>query len=109
MRKPRELEAKPTPIEGEAGSLRAAMHALATSARAAARELSRTGTAQKDEALRAVAGALGTHARRILAANRADVAAARKAGQSAAFVDRLALDAGRVAGIARAVRDVAAL
>src|SRR5512142_1443211 len=109
MRKPRELEAKPSPDDGESDSLRASMHALATSARAAARELSRAGTAQKDEALRAVARALGTHARQILAANRADVVAARKAGQGAAFLDRLALDAGRVAGIARAVLDVAAL
>jgi glutamate-5-semialdehyde dehydrogenase len=85
------------------------MRALAGAARDAARELSRAPTAQKDEALRAAADALGKRSRAILAANRADVAAAKKAGQNAAFLDRLALDAGRLDGIARALGEVAAL
>jgi glutamate-5-semialdehyde dehydrogenase len=92
-----------------AGDLPGAMRALATRARDAARVLSRASTAQKDEALRAVAAAIGDRARAILAANRADVAAARKAGQTAAFLDRLALDPKRVGGIARAVGEVVAL
>ncbi|HEX7625158.1 MAG TPA: glutamate-5-semialdehyde dehydrogenase [Anaeromyxobacteraceae bacterium] len=85
------------------------MRALAGAARDAARELSRAPTAQKDEALRAAADALGKRSRAILAANKADVAAAKKAGQNAAFLDRLALDAGRLDGIARALGEVAAL
>ncbi|HEX7489235.1 MAG TPA: glutamate-5-semialdehyde dehydrogenase [Anaeromyxobacteraceae bacterium] len=85
------------------------MRALACAARDAARELSRAPTAQKDEALRAAADALGKRSRAILAANKADVAAAKKAGQNAAFLDRLALDAGRLDGIARALGEVAAL
>jgi glutamate-5-semialdehyde dehydrogenase len=85
------------------------MRALACAARDAARELSRAPSEQKDEALRAAADALGKRSRAILAANRADVTAAKKAGQNAAFLDRLALDAGRLDGIARALGEVAAL
>src|SRR5512146_138480 len=109
MRKPKEIETQAGPSDDGQDPVRASMRALALSGREAARVLSRASTAQKDEALRAVAAALGRHSRRILAANRADVVAARKAGQSAAFVDRLALDAGRIAAIARSVLEVAAL
>ena len=52
---------------------------------------------------------IGKRARRILAENRADVAAAKKAGQNAAFQDRLALDPHRLDGIAKALLEVAAL
>jgi glutamate-5-semialdehyde dehydrogenase len=90
-------------------SLQDRMRELATRARDASRVLGRAPTAQKDEALRLAADALRRRARAILAANRADVSAARKAGQPAAFQDRLALDAGRLEGIARALREVAAL
>ncbi len=83
--------------------------ALATAARDAARVLARAPTAQKDAALRAVAAAIGKRARSIVAANRADVSAARKAGQTAAFLDRLALDPGRLDAIARSLGDVVAL
>jgi glutamate-5-semialdehyde dehydrogenase len=85
------------------------MRSLAEAARDASRALSHASTGQKDEALRAAAAAIGRRARAILAANRADVAAARKAGQTAAFQDRLALDAKRLDGIAGALREVAAL
>jgi glutamate-5-semialdehyde dehydrogenase len=104
---------QPTTLPGEpptaAADLGASMRALALSAREAARALAGAPTAQKDEALRAAAAALGKRARRILSENRADVVAARKAGQSAAYLDRLALDPGRLAGIAAALREVAAL
>jgi len=85
------------------------MRTLAGAARDAARELSRASTEQKDEALRAAADALAKRSRTILAANKADVAAAKKAGQNAAFLDRLALDAARLDGIARALGEVASL
>ena len=45
----------------------------------------------------------------VLAANAEDVAAAREAGTPEALVDRLRLDAGRVAAMADGLRDVAAL
>jgi glutamate-5-semialdehyde dehydrogenase len=52
--------------------------------------------------IRACAGA-------ILNANAEDMAQARGSGQAAAFLDRLALDAGRLEGIASAVDSIAAL
>ena len=85
------------------------MRALAQASREAARALSLAATGQKDEVLRAAAAAIGKRARRILAENRADVAAAKKAGQNAAFQDRLALDPHRLDGIAKALLEVAAL
>jgi len=85
------------------------MRRLAAAARDAARLLSHAPTAQKDAALLETAAALGNRSRAILEANRADLDAARKAGQGAAYLDRLALDPKRLDGIARALREVAAL
>ena len=85
------------------------MRALATEARAAARRLSHAPSASKDAALRAGAAAILRRAPAILAANREDLAAARQAGKNAAYLDRLALDAPRLAGIAAAIEEVAAL
>jgi glutamate-5-semialdehyde dehydrogenase len=85
------------------------MRRLAEGARGAARLLSHAPTAQKDAALLEAAAALGKRSRAILDANRADLAAARQAGQGSAYLDRLALDPKRLDGIARALREVAAL
>ncbi len=90
-------------------SLALEMRALAEAARDAARVLGHAPTGRKDDALRAAAAAIGRRSRRILAENRADVAAARKAGQGAAFLDRLALDSKGLDGIARSLLEVAAL
>jgi glutamate-5-semialdehyde dehydrogenase len=89
--------------------LAAEMRKLAVAARDASRLLGRADTRRKDEALRAAADALGRRRRKILAENAKDVEAARGAGQSAAFLDRLALDPRRIDGIARALLEVAAL
>ncbi len=91
--------------EGLAGDMRA----LAQASRVASRALGRAGTREKDEALRAAADAVLRGAARILAENAKDVEAARAAGQSAAFLDRLALDPQRLQGIANALLEVAAL
>jgi glutamate-5-semialdehyde dehydrogenase len=85
------------------------MRALAERGRDASRVLGRAPTAQKDEALRGAAAAIRKHARGILAANRADLADAHAAGQSAAFEDRLALDPKRLDAIAKSLLDLAAL
>jgi glutamate-5-semialdehyde dehydrogenase len=99
------------PPRSEAGAegVAGAMRALAEASRQASRAVAQAPTAQKDEALRGAAAAIGKRARRILAENRADLSAARKAGQSAAFQDRLALDPKRLELIARALLEVAAL
>ncbi|MDE2490725.1 MAG: glutamate-5-semialdehyde dehydrogenase [Elusimicrobia bacterium] len=83
--------------------------ALARAAKEASRALAVAPTAVKNRALRAMARALRRRAGRVLAANRVEVAAAKAAGRSAAFVDRLSLDRGRLDGVARALERVAAL
>ncbi len=85
------------------------MRKLAVAARDASRVLGRAETRRKDEALLAAADAIVRRARRILAENGRDLAAAKAAKQPAAFLDRLRLDAGRLEGVARALREVAAL
>jgi len=90
-------------------TLTAEMRSLALAARQAARALSHAPTARKDQALRLGAGAILRREAEILAANREDLATARAAGQNAAYLDRLALDGARLAGIARAIEEVASL
>ncbi len=82
---------------------------MARAARAASRVLAKTPTAVKDRALMAMARALRRRARPILAANALEVAAARAAGRTAAFVDRLTLTPERLDGVAKALERVASL
>jgi glutamate-5-semialdehyde dehydrogenase len=85
------------------------MRALALRARDAARVLASAPTRLKDQALRHAAEAIRRRRDAILRENEADVAAARAEGQTDAFVDRLALDAGRLGGIERALEEIATL
>jgi len=85
------------------------MRTLALAAKDAARALSRAPSAQKNAALLAAADAVGRRGRGILAASKHDLAAAKKAGQSAAFIDRLSLDPKRLDKIAASLREVARL
>jgi glutamate-5-semialdehyde dehydrogenase len=85
------------------------MRALAQRAKAAARVMASATTAQKNQALTAMAKALREATAAILEANALDVADAKAAGKNAAFIDRLLLDAGRVEAMAKAVEAVAAL
>jgi glutamate-5-semialdehyde dehydrogenase len=78
-------------------------------AKRAARALARTDTAVKDAALEAIAAALQERLEEILAANALDMELAREACIGDALLDRLRLDEARVAAIARAVRQIAAL
>jgi glutamate-5-semialdehyde dehydrogenase len=85
------------------------LRALVLRVRAAARLLATASTAAKDRALAAMAGSLRARQEAILAANRDDVSEARSAGKSAAFLDRLGLDAARLEGMAAAVEAVRGL
>src|SRR5580704_12334571 len=76
-------------------------------AKRAARALARTDTAVKDGALEALA--LEERLDEILAANALDMQLAREADIGDALLDRLCLDEARVAAVARAVRQIAAL
>jgi len=78
-------------------------------AKHASRALARTDTALKDAALEAIATALLARSEEILAANERDMQLGREAELSEALLDRLALDEGRIAGIARAVAQIVAL
>jgi glutamate-5-semialdehyde dehydrogenase len=82
---------------------------LCLAAREAARRLARTDSATKDRALHAIADALEARTPEILEANARDLEAGRESGLSAALMDRLALDAGRVGAMAAGVRQIAAL
>jgi glutamate-5-semialdehyde dehydrogenase len=85
------------------------VHELARRARTAARTLATAPRSQKDAALLATADALVAATGRIVAANALDVEAARADGTPENVIDRLLLDAERVAAFAQGVRDVAAL
>ncbi|MDR2857951.1 MAG: gamma-glutamyl-phosphate reductase, partial [Novosphingobium sp.] len=82
---------------------------LAEAGRAAQRRLALLSDADKAAALRAAARALRAAGPEILAANARDVAAGEADGLTGAMLDRLRLDPGRLAGIAGAVEEVAAL
>ncbi len=82
---------------------------LGAAARAAARRLAAASSAAKNAALEGIARGLLDSEAAILEANARDYAAARAAGLSDAMLDRLRLDHGRLEGIAKDVRAVAAL
>ncbi len=82
---------------------------MARRARAAAAVLAQTPTVRKAEALLAAAKQLRADEAMILAANAKDLEAGAANGLSAAMLDRLKLDAGRLEGIAAGVEAVAGL
>jgi glutamate-5-semialdehyde dehydrogenase len=84
---------------------------LAERARVASRALAISTSEQRARALRLFADELGSPgvASAIAAANEADLSAAAGAGKNAAFIDRLRIDDKRLAGLAKAVRDVSNL
>ena len=85
------------------------MEDLGLRARAAQRPLAIAGTERKNAALAAMAAALESRAEAILAANAKDLDNGKKAGLTAAQMDRLALDGPRLAGMADGIRAIAAL
>jgi glutamate-5-semialdehyde dehydrogenase len=82
------------------------MNDLATQARAAARLLSLAPPEQKNRALEAMERAIRANAAVILAANAEDVAEARGAGISSAFLDRLTLTQARIEAMADGIATV---
>jgi glutamate-5-semialdehyde dehydrogenase len=92
-----------------AGDLAAECRMLAEHARVAARGLALARGAAKNGWLRRAAEALDRRSGEILTANARDVAAAPGLGLNAAAIDRLTLNPKRIADMARALLDVAAL
>jgi glutamate-5-semialdehyde dehydrogenase len=81
----------------------------ARAARVASRSLASLTTTVKDRALHAAADAVLANTHQILAANAADLDAARAVGTAEAMLDRLALNPQRIDGIAAGLRQVAGL
>jgi len=85
------------------------MTELATRSRDAGRALAKLDTATKNKLLLAMADSIEKSAAKIKVANAKDLDAGKKAGLSAAMLDRLTLNDKRLADIAKGVREVAGL
>ena len=85
------------------------MRAMGSAARAAADELGRCTAEQRDKALRSLATALVAESDRVLAANDADLAAARDDGMDEHVAERMMLNGDRIADMASAVVNIADL
>ena len=85
------------------------IHDMAVRARAAAGELAKLTTAEKDAALAAIADQLEKDAAAIRAANTVDVENARKAGLKDAMIDRLTLTDARFKSMVEGVRHIVSL
>jgi glutamate-5-semialdehyde dehydrogenase len=99
----------PTTQDAELAAATEAVQEAARAARAASKRLVTLTTEQKNAALHAAADALLANKDRILAANAEDIDRARAAGTEESLIDRLALNASRVDGIASGLRQVAGL
>ena len=86
-----------------------ALLAQGKTAQAAAKQLARTSTEMKNQALINVANALETEQEPILIGNRKDYDAAKAGGMDDAMLDRLLLSPDRLLGMARDVRTIAGL
>ena len=82
---------------------------ICADAKRAAKALARADTATKNAALERIATALEERTEEILEANARDMESGREAELGEALLDRLLLDERRIAGIARAVRQIVAL
>jgi glutamate-5-semialdehyde dehydrogenase len=103
------MSATSAPVTTSATELAATMREIGRRARAAGRVLALAPTEAKNKALRAMAAAIRAGSADILAANAEDIAEAKADGTTAAFLDRLMLDAKRVEAMAAGVEVVAEL
>ena len=93
----------------ETSTIQETIRSLAVAARAAAAELRKLSTEEKNAALRAVAAQLRADREEIYAANAEDVKAAVASGLSAAMTDRLTLTPARFDSMVEGVEYVASL
>ena len=85
------------------------LETLGAQAKTASRVLMTASTAAKNSALLKIADALLQNTDFILAENEKDLAAGRANGMAESLLDRLALSADRIRGMAQGVREVADL
>ncbi len=82
---------------------------MAVDARTASRQLRKTGSEQKNDALKRIARMLMERREEIMAENRKDLVHAKEAGLSAAMIDRLTLDDKVLQSMAEGLLEVAGL
>ena len=82
---------------------------LGRRAKAASRELARLSADEKNRCLRVMADGLEAATPRLLEANAQDLEVGKSLGLTGAMMDRLALNADRIAAMAQGLREVAAL
>ena len=102
----------PSPaLQGYAGpmALMDEMTELGRRAKAASRELARLSADEKNRCLRAMADGLVAAGPRLLEANALDLEVGKGLGLTGAMMDRLALNADRIAAMAQGLREVADL
>jgi glutamate-5-semialdehyde dehydrogenase len=90
-------------------NLAAHIRELGERAQSASRELALWPARRKNRVLEAMASGIEAGREKILSANRQDLEAGRAAGLSRALLDRLELNPDRIAAIARSLRELAAL
>jgi len=96
-------------VHNSSDALAAEMLTIGAAARDAARAMREASDAAKTKALTVAAAAIRSRAAEILAANRADVEAAKAANMAAPMVERLTLNDARIEAMAKGVEEVAAL
>ncbi|MFA5410488.1 MAG: glutamate-5-semialdehyde dehydrogenase [Candidatus Omnitrophota bacterium] len=82
---------------------------IAKGAQCASRLMPDISSADKNRALREMALSLNRNKHSILKANKLDLSKAKRAGLSPAFIERLALDTKRIAGMSRSLEEIAQL
>jgi glutamate-5-semialdehyde dehydrogenase len=85
------------------------MQAVGQRARSASRVIGRAETRQKNAALLAIAAAIEAARERLESENARDLEAGRRQGLDEALLDRLELNADRIAAMAQGLREIAAL
>jgi len=100
---------KPATSATAVSDIRQYMRGLGERARRAAAQMSRAETAAKNAALEAMAVALEQAQDALIAENRKDLEAGRQNGLDEALLDRLTLNAERIAGMAEGLRQIAQL
>lgn len=95
--------------EAQTSNLTAEMMIIGAAARDAARAMRQASDEAKTKALTVAAAAIRSRAAEILAANKADIEAARAANMAAPMIERLTLDAARIEAMAKGVEEVAQL
>lgn len=90
-------------------SLKDTIYEIGARARTASRELARLTSSQKSAMLLAMADELVAETEMLVRANAEDLAKAEQNGLTKAAIDRLRLNAERIAGMAEGIRQVAAL